>query len=141
MAERYGRKGGSQFTDFTDMDLQPEGAQTGLAADSTGIKYTSQRYRLLDAELVSGIQTAYIEASKTSSAGDETVTVELYDETVGSVVGSITITGASNYTRGPINIGTARQGNQVSVRWNVTSASATSGATFDATSASLVIKS
>jgi hypothetical protein len=87
---------------------------------------------------VNGQRSVYLEAAKASSAGDEDVTVELYDGS--AVVESLTITGASTRTRSADISGSLTAGDTVVVRWNVTTASGTGGATFDAIAARLVVE-
>lgn len=124
----------------SERNLQPEGAQSGLAADSTGIKYEGDMRQLLDPRLFDDPRAIYIEAATNSSASDETVTVEVYDDTAGAVVATLDITGGSPRARSPDVKSSLASGNEVHVRWNVTSASATGGATFDAINARLVIE-
>lgn len=121
-------------------DLQPEGAQTGLAADTTGIKYEGKMRQQLDAWLLTDERSVYLEAATQSSAGDEEVTVEVYDDTAAAVADSVAISGGSSRTRSADISGSLTAGNEAHVRWNVTTASATSGATFDAIGARLVVE-
>jgi len=120
-------------------NLQPEGAQTGLAADSTGVKYTGACHLYIDPQMIRHMKAAYLEVSKASSAGDETVTVELYNVTDAAVAASLEVTGATNRARSGDVSSALTMGKEYTVRWNVTAASATTGATFDARSARLII--
>lgn len=122
------------------MNLQPEGAQTGLAADTTGVKYEGKMRQQIDSSLWIGDRSVYIEAATASSAGDETVTVEIYDDTGAVVADSMTISGGSPRARSSDISGSLTEGNEVHVRWNVSTASATSGATFDAINARLIVE-
>lgn len=115
--------------------LQPEGEQAGLAADATGVKYTGKVEQTIDSELLDGASTIRLEAATASSAGDETVTVEIYDGT--SVVDSLAISGGGQASADVT--ASLASGSTVVVRWNVTTASATAGATFDAIAARLVV--
>lgn len=119
-------------------NLQPEGAQTGLAADATGVQYSGEMPVELDASILNGSDNIYIEASENSSAGDETVTVEIYNVTQGTVDTSLDVGGGVSRSRSADISGSLNAGDEYQVRWNVTTASATSGATFDAVAARLV---
>jgi len=123
----------------TVLDLQPSGAQTGLAADSTGVKFTANREFILSPALFDQIVNAYLEVSKASSSGGETTTVQLYNVTSGTVDASLAVSGASQRSRSNDISGSLTVGDTYRVRWNVTSASGTSGATFSANSASLLV--
>jgi hypothetical protein len=123
-----------------DRGLQPEGMQTGLACGSggtTGVKYTGEMTQTVDTELLNGASAVRLEAATNSSDGDETVTVEVYDETATAVADSVAITGGGQASKEISASLTA--GNAVRVRWNVTTLSAASGATFDAVAARLVV--
>jgi hypothetical protein len=121
-------------------DLQPEGAQTGLTADAPGVQYAGQVHQRVDVGLLAGDRAAYIEAATASSAGDEEVTVELYDPDAAAVVGSVTITGGSARSRSADLSDGLTAGNDVYVRWDVTTASGTTDATFDALAVRLVVE-
>ena len=121
------------------INLMPEGQVTGLAADSTGVKYTGKKSVLIDDDLLKHAKAAYIEVAKESSAGDETVTVELYDNVGAAVVASHTVTGTTTRSRSADILANLSSGQEIVVRWNVTTASATAGTTFDAVSAYLII--
>lgn len=119
-------------------DLQPEGQVTGLDATTTGVKYEGLMYQSMDEALVNDRRLMYIEAAKQSSAGDEDVTVEIYDGS--TVLNSVTITGDSNRSRTSDISADVSPGDVVWVRWNVTAASGTTDATFDAVGARLVVE-
>lgn len=125
--------GGLGFT----RNLQPEGAVENLAADSTGIKYEGRSAQLLDPEILNSQREIALEVSKESSAGDEDVTIELYNGT--SVVTSITVSGTSDRERTADLSDSLDVGDNIIARWNVTATSGTSGATFNAVAARLVI--
>lgn len=59
--------------------------QSGLAADSTGVKYEGPRFKVKTA----GLKSAKIRATWTASHSDSETAIELYDVTAGSVVGSV----------------------------------------------------
>ena len=121
------------------INLQPEGEQSGLAADSTGVKFESGFRIYVDDVLKRYLKAAYLEAAKSSSHGDEVTAVELYDDTAGAVATSMDITGASSRTRSSDISDNLTIGHEYHIRWNVTTASATAGATFDAIGARLVL--
>lgn len=121
-------------------NLQPEGSQTGLAADSTGVKYEGGVRQQIDSSVLNGSSGVYIEAAKNSSAGDEVVDVEVYDDTAAAVVDSLSIAGGSPRSRSADVSGSLTSGNEVHVRYNVTTASTTGGATFDAINSRLIVE-
>lgn len=122
-----------------DLDLQSEGEQTGLAADAAGVQYETAISRTLLQALVDSNHDVVLVAATTSSAGDETVTIELYDETAAAVVASVDVAGGGQSESADIS-GALTGGNPAHVRYNVTTASATAGATFDAHGALLTIR-
>lgn len=121
-------------------ELLPEGEQDGLDAASTGIKYEGETLQYIDSSLASDERAAYLEVATSSSADDETVSVELYDYSQGSVLASQDVTGGTKRTRSGEIGDSLEQGNEIGVRFNVTSASGTAGATFDAITARLMVK-
>lgn len=123
----------------TERDLQPEGSETGLDAATTGVKYEGATRQLLDERLLTDARSVHLEAATTSSAGDETVTVELYDDTAAAVAASHAISGGSPRSRSTDINASLTPGNEVHVRYDVTTASATAGATFGALNARLII--
>jgi len=98
----------------------------GLAADSTGVKYTSGKFRI-DAN---GLKKAVIRATWTASETDSETAIELYDETEGVVRGSVSGNAGTDVESSDLS-GSIVSGNLHSLRVNVTTASATAGATTD----------
>lgn len=125
------------LANWPHMNLLPEGAQTGLAADSTGVKYSGEFYVQLDTNMLKNADAVYLEAATNSSSGSETVTVELYDTVNAVVDDSFTISGGSNRARSADISASLTEGDVYQVRFNVTTAAA-SGSTFDANGARLV---
>lgn len=121
-------------------ELIPEGSQSGLDAESAGVKYEGKTLQYVDSSLASSERAVYLEVATQSSAGDETVTVELYDYSEGSVLSTQDVTGGTKRTRSGEIGDTLTQGNEVGVRFDVSSPSGTSDATFDAIMARLMIK-
>lgn len=121
-------------------NLQPEGAQAGLAADATGIKYEGDMRQRIDSTILNSARSVYIEAATNSSAGDETVSVEVYDDTALAVAASLDVVGGAARARSSDISASLVAGNEVHVRWNVTTASATAGATVDAVGARLIVE-
>lgn len=121
-------------------EILSEGAQTGLDATTTGVKYEGKTRQYVDSSLSSDERTAYLEVGIGSSAGDETVSVELYDYDQSAVVSSQSVMGGSPRTRSGEMGNQLVEGNEVGVRFNVTSASGTSGATFTALMARLMVR-
>lgn len=105
---------------------------TGLAADSTGVKYTSGKFKID----TNGLKKAVIRATWTASATDSVTAIELYDETAGSVVGSISGNTGTDVESSDLS-GSITDGDLFSLRVDVTTASATAGATTDVTYAIL----
>lgn len=99
--------------------------QTGLAADSTGVKWTSDFVQKLAPQ---NINSATIRASWTASNTDSVTAIEVYDETTDSVLGSVSGNTGTD-AEGSISGFTA--GNSIIVRASVTTASTTGGATCD----------
>lgn len=123
-----------------ERNLLPEGAQTGLVADATGVQYEGQMRQVVASALLDSNRSVYIEAATNSSAGDESVAVEIYDDTAAAVADSLTISGGSPRARSADISGSLTSGNEVHVRYNVTTASGTSGATFDAIGTRLIVE-
>jgi len=108
---------------------------TGLAADSTGVKYASGKFKID----TNGLKSATIRATWTASATDSVTAIELYDETVAAIRGSVSgNTGAD--TEASVTAGNIVDENLHSLRVNVTTASATAGATTAVTYAILELK-
>lgn len=100
--------------------------QSGLAADSTGVKYEGPRFKVKTA----GLKSAKIRATWTASHSDSETAIELYDVTAGSVVGSVSGNTGTDVESDDLKDGIT-EGNLLELRVNVTTASATSGATTD----------
>ena len=109
----------------------PDSQQSGLAADSTGVKWTSAFKLKIDP---TNLKSAVIRATWTASHTDSVTAIEVYDETAGSVLGSVSGNTGTN-AEGSVSGFTA--GNIVTVRLSVTTASATTGATTSLTYAVL----
>lgn len=112
-----------------------------IAIDSTGVKHETANY-LISSELVKHLKSAYLEGAIINfGATDATVAIELYNATDASVVTSISLSSDSYRTRSSDIADTLKglAGKEVRVRVNVTTASATSGATADLISAKLIL--
>jgi len=100
--------------------------KTGLAADSTGVKASSPKFKIN-----SSLKTKLIlRASISAIPSDATVRVEVYDVTKDTVLGYVEFAGATGENETEITTG-YDNGDLIQIRVNVTTASATSGATFD----------
>jgi hypothetical protein len=108
---------------------------TGLAADSTGVKYTSGKFRID----TNGLKSAVLRATWTASAADSVTAIELYDETAAAVRASISGNTGTD-TEGAVTVADLVDENLHSLRADVTTASATAGATTDVTYAILELK-
>jgi len=104
---------------------------TTITIDSTGVKEACGHFTLTS-EMVRHLKEAYLEASADApSATDAVVAVELYNDTDASVVASISFSGEGG-TKTSSDIADtlkALAGKVLSGRINVTTASATAGAT------------
>ena len=100
--------------------------QAGLAADSTGVKYEGFRFKIYTRHL----KSAVLRATWTASATDSVTAIELYDVTAGAVRGSVS-GNAGTDAEASIDITALVDGNLHELRVNVTTASATTGATTD----------
>jgi parallel beta-helix repeat protein len=110
-----------------------EVARTGLAADSTGVKWTSAEVLLPPGAFWS----AAVEATWTASNADSVTAIELYDATAGAVKASVSGNAGTNAKSSYARL---TPGNRHVVRVNVTTASATAGATTDVTKAVIYIR-
>ena len=109
--------------------------QSGLAADSTGVKYESGKFKID----TNGLKSAVIRATWTASATDSVTAIELYDVSAGAVRGSVSGNAGTDSESADIS-GSIVSGNLHELRVNVTTASATSGATTDVAYAVLELK-
>lgn len=106
----------------------PDSTQTGLDATSTGVKYTSKFKFKIPKKM---LQDVVLRASWTATAGDSVTKIALIDETTTNEVCSVeanagTDTESTNYTAANLT-----DDGLVYVRAEITTASATTGATFD----------
>jgi hypothetical protein len=102
--------------------------KAGLAADSTGVKYTAPYKFLISSDLLSCAKAVYIEADIEASNADSVTAVELYDTTAGVVRGSASGNSGDRIRSSDLKASLVA-GNEHTVRINVTTASATAGAT------------
>ena len=103
----------------------PDSNQSGLAADSTGVKWTSNFKFKINTDRLVGV---VLRASWSASESDSVAAIELYDIDSDSVRGSKSANAWSgDYTITSLYYGT----HYYIVRLNITTASATSGATVD----------
>ncbi len=102
-----------------------------VAIDSTGVKaYTARAY--ISSETVKHAKKGVLYAhAQTPSATDAVVRVELVDDTTGDTIAYVTYSGDSGLKNTIISEDTikALSGHEVYIRINVTTASATAGAT------------
>ena len=107
------------------------GTTVSVAIDSTGIKAWTAWARVTP-EMVKHAKGGLLVASALApSATDAVVAVELVDDTTGSVIASVTFAGDSGTKTATIDENTVKglADHNVHVRVNVTTASATAGAT------------
>jgi len=112
-----------------------ETARTGLAADSIGVKWESIDL-IFSADELQSLKGAYIEGTWTASNADSITQLELYDVTAATIIASVS---GNTGTNSRSTAGTITAGNVLRVRVNVTTASATAGATTDVTKAILIL--
>jgi len=117
--------------------LIPDSPQTGLAADSTGTKWTSNfKFRIPK----QNVKDVVIRATWSASNTDSTTEIALIDDATGNTVCSVsgntgTDAESTNYTEANLS-----DDGLVYARASITTASATTGATFDITYVAVEIK-
>ena len=113
-------------------------SQTGLAADATGVKYETPYQLLVSADMLQSAKAAYIEAHIEASATDSATAVEFYDVTAAAVRGSASANAGARVRSADFK-GSLVAGNEHTVRIDVTTASATAGATTGVQMARLIL--
>jgi len=108
----------------------PDSAQSGLAADSTGVKWTSSfKFKIKKQNL----KNVIVRATWTASASDSVTEIDLIDETSGNTVASVSGNNGTDVESTNYNAGNLTDEGLVHVQAQVTTASATSGATTSIT--------
>jgi len=100
--------------------------RTGLAADSTGVKYEGPRIKLDKTQ----IKAITLRATWTASHTDSVTAIELYDVSAGKVIAKVDGNTGTD-VEASVDLGNVTTGNLVEIRVNVTTASGTAGATTD----------
>jgi len=121
-------------------NLQPEGAQAGLATDSAGVVYTGVSSIYVDGQLVRHIKSAYLEFTVSAITSGAGIKCHLYDrDDAVDIASSDEVTAATDRTRVSVAAATleAAIGHELTVRWEVTTTAA--GGTFNADMARLVL--
>jgi len=95
---------------------------TGLATDSTGVKFESKQY-VVSAGLLKHAKYAYFETDLQQLTGG-TVAIELYDYTAAAVRASLSQSATTKRARSANILTSLVSGNPVGVRFNVTTAGA-----------------
>jgi len=95
---------------------------TGLATDSTGVKFESKQY-LVSSDLLACAKAAYFESDLQQLTGG-TVALELYDYTAAVVMASLSLSATTKRARSDNILASLVAGNYVGVRFNVTTAGA-----------------
>jgi len=95
---------------------------TGLATDSTGVKFESKRH-LISSDLLACAKAAYFETDLQQLTGG-TVDIELYDYTAGAVIASLSLSATTKRSRSDNILASLVSGDEVGVRFNVTTAGA-----------------
>jgi len=106
----------------------PDSPQTGLAADSTGVKWTTAFKCKWKKGNISAVR---IRASWTSSAGDSTIKIAIKDITNAADVVSVSGNSGTNQEAETTDLTNITDGGLFEVYAEVTAASGTAGATFD----------
>lgn len=112
--------------------------QTGLAADSGGVKYTTPYHWLADTNVKKHLKALYIEAHIEASHADSRTDIELYSESAAVVRGFVRANAGAR-VRSADFVAALVEGEEHSVRVNVTTASTTAGATTGCRMARLVM--
>jgi len=95
---------------------------TGLATDSTGVKFESKQY-LISSDVLACAKAAYFESDLQQLTGGA-VALELYDYTTAAVRASLSLSATTKRSRSANILASLVAGNPVGVRFNVTSAGA-----------------
>ena len=112
-----------------------ETARTGLVADATGVKWESIDL-ILNAAEIQSLKGIYVEGTWVASVADSVTAIELYNVTAAAVICSISGNTGTNIRS---TAGSPVAGNIMKVRVNVTTASATAGATTGANKAVIIL--
>jgi hypothetical protein len=96
---------------------------TGLATDSTGVKFESKQY-LISSDLLACAKAVYFETDLQQLTGG-TVALELYDYAAATVITSMSLSATTKRARSADVKASLVAGNPVGVRFNVTTAGAT----------------
>ena len=95
-----------------------------VAADSTGVKFESAKVKTSARHL----KKLRVRAKVSDIPSDATIRIEIYDYTAGTVLGYVEFSGSTGESEAEVTSGWT-DGNLIGLRVNVTTASATSGAT------------
>jgi len=95
---------------------------TGLATDSTGVKFESKQY-LVSSNLLACAKNVYFETDLQQLTGG-TVAIELYDYTAAVVIASISLSATTKRSRSGDIKASLVAGNPVGVRFNTVTAGA-----------------
>ncbi len=110
-------------------------SKSGLAADSTGVKATSPKFTFY----ATGVKQLILRSSISSIPSDATVRVGVYDETSAAYVFYRDYAGATGENQDTFTGTMPSDGDVLKIQVEVTTASATSGATFDLDYASFMV--
>jgi len=109
-------------------NLMPEGAQS-YAIDSTGVKFTgAYRLKVTD-EFLKHLKAAYIQADAASDVADATIRIHIVDASSGSSVAYLEISSGTSFTESSDISSVFESGKEYYIQIEVSTASATSGAT------------
>ena len=108
----------------------PDSTQSGLAADSTGVKWTSNFKLKWDKTHLKAVR---IRATWTASATDSVTKIAIKDDGTGNDIASVSGNTGTDSEAEATDLTNVTDGGTASVYAEVTTASATSGATTDIT--------
>lgn len=106
----------------------PDSVQSSLAADSTGVKYTSAFKFRIPARHVKDI---VVRSTWTASATDSVTEIDLIDESSGNIIASVSGNAETDIESSNYNSANLTDDGLTYVQAQITTASATTGATFD----------
>lgn len=108
--------------------LVPDSVQTGLAADSTGIKWTSNFKLRWDKRHLKAVR---LRATWTATATDSETKIAIRDDGTGADIVSVVGNSGTDVEAETTDLTNVTDGGLATIYAEVTTASGTSGATFD----------
>jgi len=103
--------------------------KAGIAIDATGVNYDGAIHKLIETEELDGVSAVFFEVGVDPTATDGAYDIILNDYTAGAGIVTLSESGAVARSRSGNIKGDLVAGNEVGVKVDVTTASATTGAT------------